>query len=597
MCGITGFFSPNGTLNSEGYYDAHRMIKHRGPDDEGFVSLKDGTLNRYKGDDTIEYYNSLLHVNTVDNCSMMLGHRRLSIIDLSHAGHQPLMYKKLTLIYNGEIYNYKELRIELEELGYKFETNTDNEVFLLAYYHFGNACFEKFIGMWAAAIYNNETNELVLCRDFFGIKPLYYYHENDTIIFGSEIKFITHFKPALKSPDSKTIYDFVHHNLKEHSEHTFFKDIKQMLPGSILTFSTNKIDFLKLSIPRNKSINANKSVYDNVSRSIDYHLIADVKVGISLSGGIDSTVIASYMASKKLAFESFSSIFPKNKEFDESKYVFETTNKYREFITKNLIETTLEDSWNSIDETLECLDEPYSGLGMFQPFSVYKKASEKGLKVILGGQGADEIFGGYRAQIADYNKETLMQGGVLGFIKLFLEKKVSKALLKEVLIEKNVLRKPKNINGHFKGKYSETDFDSRTWYFNYGLREYLFYEDRLSMWHSVEGRVPFLTTKLYKLYAGLSYSKITDKGEQKVLLKEAFKAIMPNLVYQRKDKMGYVSPNQLWLNKKKDEIILFLLNSNFYSGKLEEEKLVDFDHNSLWRHYIVALWYDKKILN
>jgi len=598
MCGITGVFNPKKQVNIAQFYQSHLTIKHRGPDDEGFVALVNNSAVSFKGDDSIPSCDNQDHINTLQSSALVLGHRRLSIIDLSKDGHQPFTYKNLSLVYNGEIYNYKELRKELEDIGYSFKTNTDTEAFLIAYHHYGNDCFKKFVGMWAAAIYDSKTNSLKLCRDYFGIKPLYYSESKKGICFGSEIKFLTAFDPDLKQPDHKTIYDFVVHGLKEHTKNTFYKNIKQLLPGSVLTISKEKKELKKLFIQRNTRL-LDLDVFKNVSKSIDYHLIADVPVGISLSGGVDSTIVASYMASKKVKFQSFSSVFPNHKQFDESKYVLDTTIKYSDYITQNLIETTMEDSWNSIEETLNCLDEPYSGIGMFQPFSVYKKASENGMKVLLGGQGADEIFGGYRAQKKEYYKELIRKGRLLSILKLYQQQKISKNLIKSVLLENKLIRKVTkhkenpDRKGYFNKQLVETEYDPRTWYFNYGLREYLFYEDRLSMWHSVEGRVPFLNTTLYRLYAGLPYSKITRNGEQKVLLKEAFKTIIPESVYSRKDKLGYVSPQEIWLKSKKMEIKNFLLDCLFYKDKLEPEEIESFNYNKLWRHYIVARWFEQ----
>lgn len=596
MCGITGVFNPNVPFDTRDFYNSHLSIKHRGPDDEGFVSLSGNEVLQYKGNDTIDQFDHLPHIQEVETSKLILGHRRLSIIDLSYSGHQPFTYKNLVLVYNGEIYNYKELRYELQKLGYVFETDTDTEVFLIAYYHFGNTCFEKFIGMWAAAIYNIDANEIILCRDFFGIKPLYYAKQGDLLLFGSEIKFLTTFDEKLKVVDERTIYDFVNHDFKDHTEHTFFKNINQLSPGSMLIISEEGIEKNVLTVPRNSKLSANDEVYTDISKTIDYHLIADVKVGISLSGGVDSTIVASYMGSKRIEFESFSSVFPNFKEFDESKYIKETVKMYSKYIKPNYIHTTLEDSWSSINETLDCLDEPYRGIGMFQPFSIYKKAADKGIKVLLGGQGADELFGGYNAQITEYYREVLKSGNIILIYKLFREKKITLGLIKQILLGENLLSS-KNIEGYFKGRYSEPNYDSRTWFFNYGLREYLFYEDKLSMWHSVEGRVPFLTIKLYEKYAGLLYSRISNRGEQKILLKEAFKSVIPKLVYNRKDKMGYVSPQNIWLDSKKEEISDYLLKSSYYKNKLAKKEISDFDFNRLWRHYIVALWYEKKILN
>jgi asparagine synthase (glutamine-hydrolysing) len=193
MCGITGYFSKNKRINCKKFYKAHKLIYHRGPDDEGFVLKNNSKLITVRGDDTVKVFKNLPHITDFENSSLILGHRRLSIIDLSEAGHQPFSYKNLHMVYNGEVYNYLELKKELEELGYSFKTKTDTEVVLIAFYEWGYKAFNKFNGMWALAIYDDRKDELILSRDRFGIKPLFYYKNNEEFYFASEIKVLLEF--------------------------------------------------------------------------------------------------------------------------------------------------------------------------------------------------------------------------------------------------------------------------------------------------------------------------------------------------------------------------------------------------------------------
>ena len=594
MCGITGIFNCKKSIDTSNYYKAHLSIKHRGPDDEGFTCVTGNEVLNYRGDDTIAHFNHLPHVKEIDQTTLILGHRRLSIIDLSYSGHQPHVYKNLTLTYNGEIYNYKELREELIELGYEFETDTDTEVFLLAYAHYGNACFEKFIGMWAAAIYDKETNKLVLCRDFFGIKPLYYHIENNTIIFGSEIKFLISYLNKLKTPDYKTIFDFVVHAQKDFSQNTFFEGVKQLTPGNVLSFSSYgcKIEDIKVTT---SGLIDESQVYEDLKTSIEYHMIADVPVGITLSGGVDSTVIGSYLATNDVEVESFSSVFPDYPQYDESSYIKETLKRYPQ-IKPNFVETNFENSWSAIDEIVQCMDEPYRVIGMYQPFSICKLASEKGLKVLLGGQGADEIFSGYSAHFNELHQELVSNWNFFRLGQQIYLKKLNLRGLLSIIKQRLTQRQPNEEVNDKKGYFNLEDvarnFDARTKYFNYGLREYLISEDRLNMHHSIEGRVPFLSISLYRKYVGLPFSKLIKKDISKVLLRDAFSKIVPDLVIKRKDKMGYVSPDEIWLKSKKNEMIEDIFSFDYFSKNFSKEEIQDMGMKTIWRFYIVTRWHN-----
>lgn len=594
MCGITGIFNCKESINTSNFYKSHVLIKHRGPDDEGFVSLNGKEIKNFRGSDTTKHFNHLPHIQEVKESNLIIGHRRLSIIDLSYSGHQPFTYKNWVLAYNGEIYNYKELRKELQELGYNFETDTDTEVFLLSYFHFGNACFEKFIGMWAAALYNTETKELVLCRDFFGIKPLYYHIKNETIIFGSEIKFLISFFEELKVPDYKTIFDFVVHSQKDFSEHTFFEGVKQLTPGTVLTFSANGCSIDEIKIPTENSVN-DFDVYQDVATSVNYHMIADVPVGITLSGGVDSSVIGCYLASNNENVESFSSVFPSYPEYDESKYIKETLKRYPQ-IKPNLVETNFENSWRAINEIIKCMDEPYRVIGMYQPYSICKLANEKGLKVLLGGQGADEIFSGYSAHFSELKKELTDSFRLFQLLELIYLKKLSikefLSLLKKKLFGGELECKEDNSKGYFRHEEMTEKFNSRTKYFNHGLREFLISEDRLNMHHSIEGRVPFLSLSLYKKYVGLPFSKLIKKDVSKVLLRNAFRGIVPDSILNRKDKMGYVSPDEIWLKAKKSEMLESIFNYEYFSNNFSKDEIQKLEMRSIWRFYIVTRWHD-----
>ncbi|OOF20752.1 hypothetical protein BZJ19_16950, partial [Salinivibrio proteolyticus] len=231
MCGITGFFSYKNKCSTTDFYNAHRKIAHRGPDDEGFIYRdSNGGLENIIGCDTISELRNRDLITNKSPSSLIIGHRRLSILDLTSQGHQPFSYVDLHLTYNGEIFNYVELRDELISVGYTFETQTDTEVFLKSYHYWGEDAFNKFNGMWAAAIYDSSKDCLLLTRDRFGIKPLYYSFIDSNFIFGSEIKFVSSFMDKLY-PNEQMVYDYIEHGYISHTSDTFFAGIHQINPG------------------------------------------------------------------------------------------------------------------------------------------------------------------------------------------------------------------------------------------------------------------------------------------------------------------------------------------------------------------------------
>ena len=235
MCGITGFISYDSKVNIKSFYNAHLKIAHRGPDDEGFMVKIGHEFKPFLGNDSNKNLSGD-HIESIDESSVILGHRRLSILDLSTKGHQPYKFEQYWLTYNGEIYNYLELRDELIKHGYSFESNSDTEVFIKGYHYWGNDLFEKLNGMWAAAIFNENDESVTLIRDRFGIKPLYYACIDGQLVFGSEIKFVASFFNEL-NVNEQAVIDYVSSCYIDHSNETFFKDIFQLLPGCFSTYS------------------------------------------------------------------------------------------------------------------------------------------------------------------------------------------------------------------------------------------------------------------------------------------------------------------------------------------------------------------------
>ena len=424
MCGIAGFIAGSGRLLPNGM--VHKMcsvINHRGPDDEGYVILNNyGQLTRLGGDNTPdEVWNTLCdynpQVNIIscmgDTSLMALGHKRLSIIDTSSAGHQPMSYSsaRYWIVFNGAIYNHLEIRKELEGLGYTFKTRIDTETILAAYSKWGEECLERFIGMWAFAIYDKLNNEVFFARDRYGIKPFYYYFsDKGDLFFGSEIKQFTVLPGWNASMNPQRVYDQLIYSIADHTDETMFKNVFQ-LPGGTYFKSKirdikpvhNKLSYKRWYQPKRELF---KGSFEDASvifrslfqASVKEHLSADVPLGTALSGGLDSSAIVCEVnrllknqktTNQQLTFSSCSNI----DKYSEKKWidiVIAATNVNAFFVTSKV-----EDVFTQTPQILWYQDEPYQSQSVLLSYNVFKLAASAGVKVLLNGQGADEYLGGY----------------------------------------------------------------------------------------------------------------------------------------------------------------------------------------------------------
>jgi len=619
MCGITGFFSYKNKIDTKRFYEAHLKIAHRGPDDEGFI-YKNGNnqIEHLKGNDTIDEYKNREYIINKPSSSLILGHRRLSIIDLTSHGHQPFVFENLYLVYNGEIYNYIELRDELKKIGYVFETETDTEVFLKAFHCWGTDAFNKFNGMWASAIYDAKKDEILLTRDRFGIKPLYYSIVNDNLIFGSEIKFVSSFMKDLY-PNEQRIYDYLRFNYIDHTNETLFKDILQLEPNSYLLYSIEGIKTVEYWDMKEENISKNE-IEKKLNDAIKLRMRSDVEVGSLLSGGIDSSLILGIINDKKYIkkFQTFSAVF-KEEKFSEKKYIdkFETNNIE---LKKNYIYPKAEELISIIDELIYMQEEPFRSLAVFSQYNIYKNIKNTtDIKVLLNGQGADEIFTGYTEYYYIYLLELLR---TLSFSKFILEfnsfaknRKIKKLnLLKQLIIiylsssfrksdKYNIFNKNFNISKRkkkFQNILKNSLWSSLTFS---ALREYLRYEDRNSMRFSLESRLPFLDFKLVNSAFSLKNSSKIKDGFSKVVLRDIAKGKIPDVILQRKDKMGFISPQEAWqktILQNEFEKVFEEINKNGIFIFINEKQIYDIyqkyknnqfsDWPFIWRVYCLYKW-------
>lgn len=567
MCGITGIFSDTQVIDIDRYYAAHSRQRHRGPDDEGFVTLqRDGSCRRYIGEGTCEELRRTApDIRQQHDAIGVLGHHRLSILDVSPAGHQPMIYEALQLVYNGEIYNYRELREELVTLGYVFESQTDSEVVLKALHCWGPAAFNRFNGMWALAVWNSREKRLLLSRDRFGIKPLYYAKVAGQFLFASEMKF---FRSMLDlTPNEKLMREFVEASRLDHEAETMLDPVRQLMPGQYAEFDLANSDlhvtsYWSLKHDRQESYSQEEAV-DQFQRlfdsAIELRLRSDVPVGALLSGGLDSSAIVSNMAWRGLigegGLQAFSAVFP---DWDQSEHglIDETIQRYPQ-INAHQVVPTPERLMADLPKLLDALDFPIRSSAAHSQYMLYEHIRQNSdIVVLLNGQGADECFAGYtahrlpriaaalqRLQLADAWTESSALSdsrhqGAFSVIRAAFGSLLRHARYR--YLPGATIRMPANYSANpLTGILA----------FNLGyasLPEYLRYEDRNSMHVACEARLPFLDYRLVEWAFRLPDQLKIRNGRTKYVQRRAVSAYVPEAIVENRIKKGFISPQQAW---------------------------------------------------
>ncbi len=591
MCGISLLINKTNVPLNEALLKAmNTAVYHRGPDDEGIYTDK----------------------------SMGLGQRRLSILDLSKDGHQPMMFQdKYAITYNGEIYNYIEVRESLQQKGYKFYTRTDTEVILAAYDCWGYSCLNYFNGMWAFCIYDKTKNEIFISRDRFGVKPLYYLNHNNIFAAGSEIKQLLPFLEK-KTINLSVAMNFIVLGFVEFSNETFFKNI-QSLPASHYMvynlqnhryeikryYTLKKIDSIA-SLSEEECI----SLYqEKIISSIDIRLRSDVRVGTCLSGGLDSSFISSIASSfyRKGTTEKFTGITAKSIDTnnDESSWARRVA-EYAD-LDWQTIQPGTNDFMNALDKVILCQEEPFGTPSVYMQYFVMQKAKELNCTVMLDGQGGDETLLGYERYYAAY-----LSGLPLTQIPSALSSisKHSKLNLKQLLLfrmyfgNSYIRKKRMQLRSNFiKSDYIEqvdwnyidelaevssniSDFQvlelTKTC-----LPHLLKYEDKNSMHHSIETRLPFLDYRAVETALSIPVKYKIKDGWSKYILRMGAENKLPADIRWRTNKYGFESPDNVWLKSPyfKEQIE----DSEFIQTiiKAVPEKL---GNEQLWRLFNVGRW-------
>jgi asparagine synthase (glutamine-hydrolysing) len=638
MCGIAGI------LNIEGVDPSHLLVmsktlRHRGPDDEGFCLSGNSISNIYfKGNDTIHKFGGLPHIlEQPNNNSYQIGlvHRRLSILDLSAGGHQPMSYNsgKYTIVFNGEIYNYKELKNELLKKGFLFISDSDTEVILAAYNYWGENCVNHFVGMWAFAIYDQEKQQLFLSRDRFGIKPLYYFQNKTTFVFASEIKALLALDIVKPDADTKSVFEYISFGTTTDSSANLYKHIQLLQPShnmvvNVRTLQSTITRYYNLKeqvhyyqLPQKTDIEA--LFKESLNQSIDLHLRADVAIGSTLSGGLDSSVIVAMAALKMQgkSFKTFTAAY-EEKEIDESYFAKKAISDFKN-IEAHFTYPNIKNYWKDFDQLIWHQDLPINSTSMFAQWEVMKLANQQHIKVLLDGQGADEILGGYYNFAGIYLIEKLKHLNLHSFFreKNELQQKFSPNINNTLgkagyyFIPESMqraIRSQKRIGmGAISDRYQHElatisvparggkSFKEQSLLsMEFGLQDLLRYEDRNSMAFSIESRVPFLDHRLVELSIALKNDLKIHNGWTKYILRKTAEPILNKEVVWRKYKMGFLTPQKLWKLQSKQELTQFINDTTIpdfinkdYLLKLNNADINDSSHLSeFWKMVSFLKW-------
>ena len=590
MCGIAGILSKQSsfvTLNR--LTQMADAIAHRGPDGDGYW------LN--------------------ESQQVGFAHRRLAIIDLTDAGKQPMHYlDRYTIVYNGEIYNYPELREDLEKLGYHFYTQTDTEVILAAYACHGENCLSFFDGMFSFAIWDEKEKELFAARDRFGEKPFFYFTDAHQFIFASEMKAL--WAAGIKKElNLKMAFNFLTIGYTDNpndTDETFFEDIFKLPPASFIKYNLSKHE---LVIEKYWEIDLDKTadtITDNEAleqfdelflSSVSRRMRSDVSIGSSLSGGLDSSSIiaAAYQANAESdSHTCFTATFPGfiRDEFD---YAQQIANKYQ--LKHFTVSPSAADLLASMDKLLYHQEEPVGSASVLVQYKVYELVKKEGIKVLLDGQGADEILAGYHKYYKWYWQQLFQQRQLIsskevraahqiGVKEKFGIKNIVAALFPDfanVFLERQYLVNAlshEDLAKEFIQKQSKEAYYTRptvlnlngALYFNtciHGLEELLRYADRNSMAHGREVRLPFLNHELVEFLFSLPAKFKIRQGWTKWLLRKSMEHELPETIVWRRDKVGFEPPQLQWMQDKNIVETIYEAKKKLVSNKILRPSVLD----------------------
>ena len=619
MCGFVGRYSQ---VSSDPHdlriETALKTIEHRGPDSQGSKHLRLGPGY------------------------LTLGFRRLAIIDLSDQANQPFASEdhRFSLVFNGEIYNYIELRNELKAKGHRFKTSSDTEVLLAAWIEWGIACVDKLVGMFSFALTDNLKSELYCVRDAFGIKPFYFHYSTDSFSFASEIEALRVISGGGLSRNEQTAQNYLLSGDYDFGQETFFQGISSLLPGHFIKIELHQSP-LNVNIQRwwkptfgqyseLTLEQATEKLREEFLASVRLHLRSDVKIATALSGGLDSSAIVGAIRylEPKMEINTFSFVGGSGPK-DESVWIAMANSQFG--AQAHLVEVQSSDFVRDSDEIIRLQGEPFGSSSIYAQYRVFQKARENGVKVLLDGQGADELFAGYYGYPESYlisKIESMDLGGGISFIHNWgtlpgrNRMQLSKSLLKSLAITYKVpgfnmgttiKRHPDFFRGNYRADFPTVDYPEDFDWVRQRLRQRLFHEqsigmlpsllrhaDRNSMHWSIESRVPFLTPSLSTLGLGVRENFLVNGlGVTKAILRGALEGIVDPELINRKDKVGFETPQESWtgsLVSSKLEILDGIRDFDYLDEKKTQEFLTGKSransgaNSLLWRTYNLIRW-------
>ncbi len=608
MCGIAGFY---GFRNDELIKKISKELIHRGPDEEGFFFDDQATLLN----------------------------RRLAIIDRA-TGNQPIYNedKSIAVVFNGEIYNYQTIRDELLKKGHQFYTHSDTEVIVHGYEEWNNGIFDKLNGMFAIAIYDKKEKKMILCRDHFGIKPLYYSlieskSDNIKLIFSSEIKPIINSGLLEKKANDRVIYRYLKFRVHDDQRETFFDHVYRLLPGELLIIRQNSFHIKRYTdledtlIRKKPASRLGQEMVDYFGKklveSVKMRLLSEVPVGTCLSGGLDSSTIVAIVnklleknvkEAKSIGRiqNSFSAVFPKETNNEED-YIDSLINKL-DHIKSHKIYPKPDEFFDDMEDFVRTQEEPTISTGPYAQYKVMKEASRH-VVVLLDGQGSDEMMAGYLPYYFVYLKQLFKEKKFLKLLAEFftsidiIGKQVVASLQQKLLPGRNIntdLLLNKEFIKVYRGEKFNTISDNLKKrliedIFRNSLQSLLRYEDRNSMRFSIEGRVPFLDHGLLRYLFSLPDEALINNGWNKNILRRAVKKLLPNIIAKRRNKIGFTTPEYEWFMKMKNRIFTIFMSESFAKRKYfnQREVLIAF-HNFIegrvkdtlifWRLINLEMW-------
>ncbi len=588
MCGITGWWSKSKKIDIGLFNSMRDTLTHRGPD--GF-----GT-----------YYS--------ENNNIALGHRRLAFIDLSDNAAQPICNEDGTILLslNGEIYNYTEIKQKLPENKHHFKSQSDSEVLLHAYEEWGTDMIPMLEGMFAFALWDENKNLLILARDRFGIKPLYYYKDENQIIFASEIKAIISNPDIKREIDYSALCDFLKYRYVP-SPKSIFKNIYKIEPATYLEINNNfnckKTEYFKFNISNRdfRFKDLVKEVERILSDSVKIHIRSDVPIGSFLSGGYDSTAMVHFYKKHCKNFNTFSIGF-KDWENSEDQYAKIISEIYETNHFKQILNET---SFDVLEKLMYYYDEPIADISIIPTYFVSQLARKEN-KAVLSGEGADELFAGYtwhRKYLWHISRKQIRDAKKWGWelpVNYFDIESYSKAMamgefnadeMKQLLTPALHQYIPENTN-YFYEKFFNEDIPAPKRFQILDIKGFmgelvLTKVDRASMANSLEVRVPFLNTKLCNLMLSLSPNVYFDEKIQKPVIRKILKKKVPRKILNRK-KQGFTGPDQYYMNFEKYRKILndsTLIRNNIINKEPVENYFQNKDHWRLWKISVLELWY------